>query len=1188
MLLVQLTRRWLTVKITNEKEMTKARTQENIDRALDTFLKAQLQFYEAVGIRKNEPNDYLNNTWQRVSRKYILNLYETSPTIFKTLGNYSAIDQLSGLAKSGIRITLIGSGSEIPVRYSTSSVAPFIINWFSLTGKLIPTPNMFQLVARTAQQSVDFSLIAQYVSEKSLCPGMVIHGFDPENSEKEKVEVLDLEKMQSFLGFPDDEIETPSEIQKKYFRDKRRRIPDYSKLNVSINPDNLTNEVAAFFNEALEKFAKLTRRSYKVIEQMKTDDADVVIVATANNFNWLTKNLPKLNKGLNAKIGLLNPALISPFPNDQISKLLKGKKKVVYISGYLIPEHDPVFGKLSELTKSVAFSVNTGKIDSKKIEDALKKVLEGNTKHFDISVQREVSTDQIQESKNKKEAEPVETKEQVIKEELPEETGAEITSGDNFRQLLSYFITGKVTDPELKKNVGLNLKPAFLAKAEITSNRNFPVCLNRNDSEHFVKPIPKIIDEIVTEETKGEEGNDNFKSNLSLLKLKLESLVNGKHGEKLSELWDRAADSILSEMKTDNGQKEETQKNLQKAKTRLAVDGDVLSHDRSFPLKVIDESLQIAWAEKSIFFRDQLQLLINQLIGILGVDLAGKAGGENFGSSVASAFEDELDFDSFTNIVDESFESKPLPKAKQVRIQNLLKDLSELQEFYSVGENINLFKFQCDATNCAATIGQIQARIRKTTKFFRAFHIAKLEIENKYQEEKHDQFFNEFTTNHLTAEDLEQTPPIMLYLNSQHMDETQLAAITEILTTDLPIKIILLNNDVMDESGLLPDQQTWSTKFAKMAISLNNVYVYQSTVADGEQFANGILNGMKYNGPALFNIFIGTEDDSLSVPLELISSMAEKSRAFPTLIYNPAKSSDWGLRFNIHDNPQCENDWVLEKFTYQDSSDNKNSIDLAFTFVDFLAADPRFSNHFLYLPRNRWHENMLLVQDYLKLKPEESKYKLPYILMVGGNGILFRVIPSSFVIRMALSWLDIWRSLQELGLYKEEQTQLDEQKKKEIAEVEEKYQKESVKSENELKRQVISNLLTRLLSGDLKSPIDISTPATPVDIGSAPTVETADKPAEEVPAKEETGGITDPYIDTPLCTSCNECTNINNRMFAYNENKQAYIKDAKAGTFKELVKAAEKCPARIIHPGKPLNPNETGLDKLIKRAEPFN
>ena len=63
---------------------------------------------------------------------------------------------------------------------------------------------------------------------------------------------------------------------------------------------------------------------------------------------------------------------------------------------------------------------------------------------------------------------------------------------------------------------------------------------------------------------------------------------------------------------------------------------------------------------------------------------------------------------------------------------------------------------------------------------------------------------------------------------------------------------------------------------------------------------------------------------------------------------------------------------------------------------------------------------------------------------------------------------------------------------------------------------------------------------------------------------------------------------INKMMFAYNEDKQAYIRDVKAGTYADLVAAAEICPAKCIHPGKPLDPNEPGLDELMARAEPFN
>jgi hypothetical protein len=58
-------------------------------------------------------------------------------------------------------------------------------------------------------------------------------------------------------------------------------------------------------------------------------------------------------------------------------------------------------------------------------------------------------------------------------------------------------------------------------------------------------------------------------------------------------------------------------------------------------------------------------------------------------------------------------------------------------------------------------------------------------------------------------------------------------------------------------------------------------------------------------------------------------------------------------------------------------------------------------------------------------------------------------------------------------------------------------------------------------------------------------------------------------------------------MFGYDERKQAFIKDLTAGTYRQLVEAAESCQVAIIHPGKPRDPNEPGLDELLVRAEPF-
>jgi ferredoxin len=106
---------------------------------------------------------------------------------------------------------------------------------------------------------------------------------------------------------------------------------------------------------------------------------------------------------------------------------------------------------------------------------------------------------------------------------------------------------------------------------------------------------------------------------------------------------------------------------------------------------------------------------------------------------------------------------------------------------------------------------------------------------------------------------------------------------------------------------------------------------------------------------------------------------------------------------------------------------------------------------------------------------------------------------------------------------------------------------------------------------------------------AAPVAPVAAAPAAAPAAAADDDDLAmEPYIETERCTTCNECTNLNGKMFAYNENKQAYFKDVRAGTFAQMVQAAEKCPAGLIHPGTPLNPKEKELAKWIERAKPFN
>ncbi|HET9405207.1 MAG TPA: ferredoxin, partial [Burkholderiales bacterium] len=152
---------------------------------------------------------------------------------------------------------------------------------------------------------------------------------------------------------------------------------------------------------------------------------------------------------------------------------------------------------------------------------------------------------------------------------------------------------------------------------------------------------------------------------------------------------------------------------------------------------------------------------------------------------------------------------------------------------------------------------------------------------------------------------------------------------------------------------------------------------------------------------------------------------------------------------------------------------------------------------------------------------------VPYILVADRKDMLHRAIVADELVGEARRSLEFWRSLQQHVV-----------KKPEVKPVEK----------------------------------EASAPAAP-----------APAPAAEAPKPKGD----DPWIETPKCSTCEECVKINDRMFKYDANRQAYIADPDAGTYRELVEAAESCQVSVIHPGKPRNPQEPGLEELLERAAPF-
>ncbi|MBX9604283.1 MAG: hypothetical protein K2X35_24985 [Bryobacteraceae bacterium] len=137
--------------------------------------------------------------------------------------------------------------------------------------------------------------------------------------------------------------------------------------------------------------------------------------------------------------------------------------------------------------------------------------------------------------------------------------------------------------------------------------------------------------------------------------------------------------------------------------------------------------------------------------------------------------------------------------------------------------------------------------------------------------------------------------------------------------------------------------------------------------------------------------------------------------------------------------------------------------------------------------------------------------------------------------------------------------------------------------------QAVHRLVSALLGssplkiGDLSAAMVQPTakPAPPPAIAAAAPVAVAESAPPDA-------GSEDPYVESYLCTSCNDCLKVNDRMFQYDGNQQIYLADASAGTYAELVQAAEKCPAKCIHPGTPRPGDGTATAAMKARAAKLN
>ena len=731
----------------------------------------------------------------------------------------------------------------------------------------------------------------------------------------------------------------------------------------------------------------------------------------------------------------------------------------------------------------------------------------------------------------------------------------------DFRDHVAFYLTGRRSGSGLGPVDDLGLRPAILARfRDLTELRyDFPLILIDGASDGApVISLSGLLDQLLREVALGPD-EDRIRHHAMRLEREMRRGVESHGRTTLSALWDRSerslvdGDPLLAE-------------SLSRLRASLELDGDVVACDRDLPAVLFTHVWRIVQENKTRRARRLIDRLVFQLTSILRADDANSAEAvdpDRLRASLGIGLAGEFDFGAMSRLLATARPLVALPAARRARIERLLSTLQS-QTFFSTspaagvapGDDDRAYEFAF--TRCADAIDAYNERLPRLIELAKAIAAAELEIEGEYRDDIHDAMLDAVSALELDPRELSRFPDYLIEIDADTMNAADTATLTDALSAGLPMKTLVRTDDLGAPRGAANSHSTAlarARQISHAALGIGGVFILQTTSSHLYRLRDGILRGLAFDGPALFSIYSGAGDAFGGLPPYLASAAALESRAFPAFTYDPSAGPDWASRFSLALNPQADRDWPVHPLGYEEGSLQRSSAEVSFTFVDFLACDRRYAKYFATVPKEKWNGAMIPVRDCVTGERDGIPDKVPYVLMVDGAGILYRVIVEGRLIREAQRCREHWRSLQELG--------------------------------------GINNSHAQRALADERAAREASAQAGVQDVAESARVEVSPVPAPTADAPPSSAAVAepirsdDPFIETPRCSSCNECIKVNDRMFKYDRNKQAYIADRDAGTYAQLVQAAENCQVAIIHPGKPRNLKEPGLEQLLERAKPF-
>jgi ferredoxin len=651
--------------------------------------------------------------------------------------------------------------------------------------------------------------------------------------------------------------------------------------------------------------------------------------------------------------------------------------------------------------------------------------------------------------------------------------------------------------------------------------------------------------------------------------------------------------SLVASMDASTAAKDELQAKFDALAAALP-EGQVEGLESSTPLRWTVRGMNSARSSARAALRRDVTTVVDQLSEILLLEDLESADGrspERLGASlgVASRFFDPGAL--ATKLAPPSHD--PIDAAREGRMVTALAALKawlasdHTAHLVTAGAAVDGVHVVRHPDPLGAAVGVFEALASEAVGVARAWRTATLELAEAW-EPHHAVSLAALDWQGLRSDELPLLPDVLVLADGSQLRAGGLGALSGLLRSSRPVRVLVLDGD-----EVTADPSRYHAGLGWLGVAHREAGVLESSAADPVGLSQGLTALLPSWRPVM--LVVRAADGGGET-----AELARMGRAWPELLYAPDAGLSWADRLRLDGNPSAPEAWPSVTIQAVDAAGGDVEVSAPCTFVDAVAAGTAFAGHLRSLPPEAWdHDALVPLDEFVRdFDPDRRVRELPWVWTSEPGRVIGRAIVSRGLALACRDRARAWKQLQELAGHGDvwaERAAAAERERAEaaaasrIAELESSHASALGTVAEEAVAEAMDRLAASLLSIDgslVAAPAAPRAPAAPAARAETPAAEPEAPAVVEEPDDDVV--LDDPYIDAFMCTTCNECTNMNPAMFVYNGDKQAEIVDASAGTFEQLVKAAEICPATCIHPGKPRAGDASATPEVVARAAAFS